>query len=129
MAHNISEAEVSRAVEALRRQGIPDNQIAEVIGAMAYGEPRMSQSDGVTRREFEPDVIGSYESADQRMQDTFAQSPMAQRQMTGGMQGMPEYFAGTADLNVPPVPTTNPNIRIEEPRYTTVDSNGNIVIY
>ena len=129
MAHNISEAEVSRAVQALRAKGIPDDQIAEVIGAMSYGEPKMSQTDGVTLTQFEPDVIGSYEDATQRNQDIYAASAMAQRQMNAGMQGAPAYFAGTADLNIAPVPTTNPNSRIEEPRYTTVDSNGNIVIY
>ena len=86
MAHNISEAEVSRAVQALRAKGIPDDQIAEVIGAMAYGEPPMSKTDGVTISQFEPDVIGSYEDASQRNQDIFAASPMAQRQMNSGMQ-------------------------------------------
>ena len=129
MAHNISEAEVSRAVQALRAKGIPDDQIAEIIGAMAYGEPPMSKSDGVTLTQFEPDVIGAYEDASQRNQAVFAASPMAQRQMNAGMQGAPAYYSGTADLNIAPVPTTNPNVRVEEPRYTSVDSNGNIVIY
>ena len=96
---------------------------------MANRQPEMSQTDGVTRREFEPDVIGAYVDADQKLQDVYAQSAMAQRQMNTGMQGAPVYYSGTADMNVPPVAITNPNMRVEEPRRTTVDSAGNIVIY
>ena len=129
MAHNISEAEVSRAVQALRVKGIPDDQIAEVIGAMAYCKPPMSTTDGVTLTQFEPDVIGSYEDARQRNQDIYAASPTAQRQMNVGMQGAPAYYTRTADLNIAPIPTTNTNVRVEEPRYTRVDSNGKTVIY
>ena len=129
MAQNITESDVSKAIVALRAKGMSDQQISEVLGAMAYGEPPMSKSVCVTLTQFEPDVIGSYEDASQRNQDIYAASPMAQRQMNAGMQGAPAYYAGTADLNIAPVPTTNPNVRVEEPRYTSVDSSGNIVIY
>lgn len=129
MAHNISEAEVTRAVQALRAKGIPDDQIAEVIGAMSYGEPKMSKTDGVTITQSEPDVPGFYIDATQRLQDAYAQTPMAQRQIASGMQQVPAYFNSVGDMNLRPVPLSNPNARVEEARTTTVDANGNIVIY
>ena len=91
----------------------------------------MSQSDGVTIAESTPDAPGIYVSAEQKQQDSYSQGITAQQvQMTSGMQSDPYYFLRTPDLNIPAqVASTNPNYRIEEPRTTTVDSRGNIVIY
>ena len=129
MGHNISESDVANAVQKLREQGIPDAQIAEVIGAMSYGEPKMSKTDGVTITQSEPDAPGFYIDATQRLQDAYAQTPMAQRQMASGMQQAPAYFNQVGDMNLRPVPLSNPNARTEEARTTTVDANGNIVIF
>ena len=98
---------------------------------MASRQPMMSQSDGVTIAESTPDAPGIYVSAEQKQQDSYSQGITAQQvQMTSGMQSDPYYFLRTPDLNIPAqVASTNPNYRIEEPRTTTVDSRGNIVIY
>ena len=50
--------------------------------------------------------------------------------MTSGMQSDPYYCLRTPALNIlAQVAGTNPNYRVEEPRATTVDARGNIVIY
>ena len=132
MAHNISEAEVSRAVQALRAQGIPDKQIAEVIDAMHFGSQPMSQTDGVTMQQFDPNVSGAYVSSEQKLQDAYSQNIAAQQvQETSGMQGDPLYFLKTPDFNAAAqVASTNPNYSVvTEGQRQTVDSNGNVVIY
>ncbi len=131
MPHNISEAEVARAVQALRAKGIPDDQIAEVIGAMAYGEPKMSQTDGVTMQQFDPNVSGAYQSAEQKLQDAYSENVAAQQvQETSGMQSDPLYFLKTPDHNVGvAMSSANPNYRVAEPTRTTVNDQGHIVVY
>ncbi len=97
----------------------------------ASRQPAMSQSDGITIAESKPDAPGTYVSAEQKQQDAYSQGITAQQvQMTAGMQSDPYYFLRTPDLNIPAqVASTNPNYRVEEPRTTTVDARGNIVIY
>ena len=131
MAHNISEAEVSRAVQALRAQGIPDKQIAEVIDAMHFGSQPMSQTDGVTMQQFEPNVPGAYQSAEQKLQDAYSQNVAAQQvQQTSGMQADPLHFLKVPDHNVGvAMSSSNPNYRVAEPTRTTVNDQGHIVVY
>ena len=96
---------------------------------MRRNEVEMSQNDGVTITQSEPDAPGVYVDASQKLQDVYAQSPMAQRQMASGVQQAPDYFNSIGDINLRPVPLANPNARTEEARTTTVDTNGNMVIY
>lgn len=118
---------IGRDALAISMMGAGNPLMAALTAASR--QPAMSNSDSVVITQNQPDVSGAYVDASQKLQDAYSQSPMAQRQSASGMQQAPAYFSGTADLNVPPVPTTNPNVRIEEPRYTSVDNNGNIVIY
>ena len=113
----------------LKSKGLSDAQAGEILGMMRRGEVEMSQNDGVTITQSEPDVPGAYIDASQKLQDVYAQSPMAQRQMASGMQQAPAYFNQVGDMNLSPVPLSNPNARTEEARTTTVDANGNIVIF
>ena len=132
MSNQISEAEVSRAVQAMRAKGMPDKQIAEVIDAMNFGSQPMSQTDGVTMQQFEPNVPGAYVSAEQKLQDAYSQNMTVQQvQETSGMQADPLYFLKTPDFNVAAqVASTNPNYSVvTEGQRQTVDANGNVVIY
>ena len=131
MPHNISEAEVSRAVQALRAKGIPDDQIAEVIEAMHFGSQPMSQTDGVTMQQFDPNVSGAYVSAEQKLQDAYSQNVTAQQvQETSGMQADPLHFLKVPDHNVGvQMSSSNPNYRVAEPTRTTVNGQGHIVVY
>ncbi|QNJ25189.1 hypothetical protein SynSYN20_00847 [Synechococcus sp. SYN20] len=132
MAHNITEAELNQALAALRSKGIPDDEIAGVLMAMKFGEPKMSQSDGVSITQSEADVPGSYISAEQKLQDKYAGGIAAQQaQQTSGMQADPLYFLKTPDHNVSVVMSSaNPNYSVvTEGQRQTVDSNGNVVIY
>ena len=132
MGHNITEAELNNAVRALQDKGIPDEQIAAVLGAMKFGEPPMSKTDGVTITQSEADAPGTYISAEQQLQDNYAGGLAAQQaQQTSGMQADPLYFLKTPDFNVvAQVASTNPNYKVvTEGQRQTVDSNGNVVIY
>ena len=95
----------------------------------ASRQPAMSNSDSVVITQNQPDVSGAYVDASQKLQDAYSQSPMAQRQSASGMQQAPAYFNQVGDMNLRPVPLSNPNAKYEEPRITTVDARGNIVIY
>ena len=132
MGHNITEAELNRAITALRSKGIPDDQIAEVLGAMQFGEPAMSKTDGVTITKSEADVPGSYISAEQKLQDNYAGGIAAQQaQQTSGMQSDPLHFLKVPNHNVGvQMSSSNPNYKVvTEGQRQTVDSNGNVVIY
>ena len=131
MGHNISESDVANAVQKLRAQGIPDSQIAEVIGALSYGQTPMSTSDGSYRAESQPDAPGTYISAEQQLQDNYAGGIAAQQaQQTTGMQADPLHFLKVPDHNVGVVmSSSNPNYRVAEPTRTTVNDQGHIVVY
>ena len=101
MGHNINEAEVVRAIQALRAKGMPDSQIEEMLSAMHFGSAPMSQTDGVTVSQFEPNVPGAYVGAEQKLQDAYSQNVAAQQvQQTSGRQADPLYFLKTPDHNV-----------------------------
>ena len=132
MGHNISESDVANAVQKLRAQGISDAQIAEVIGALSYGQTPMSTSDGSYRAESQPDAPGVYVSAEQQLQDNYSGGIAAQQaQQTTGMQSDPLYFLKTPDHNIGVVMSSaNPNYKVvTEGQRQTVDANGNVVIY
>ena len=132
MGHNITEAELNKAITALRSKGIPDDQISEVLSAMQFGEPAMSKTDGVTITQSEADAPGTYISAEQKLQDAYGVGVAAQQaQQTSGRQADPLYFLKTPDFNVAAqVASTNPNYSVvTEGQRQTVDANGNVVIY
>ena len=124
-----SDRDLLETATYLRSKGLSDAQAGEILGMMRRGEVEMSQNDAVTITQSQPDAPGVYIDATQRLQDAYAQKPMAQRQIASGMQQMPAYFNSVGDMNLRPVPLSNPNARVEEARTTTVDANGNIVIY
>jgi hypothetical protein len=74
----------------------------------------MSTSDGSYRAESQPDVPGTYISAEQQLQDNYAGGIAAQQaQQTTGMQSDPLYFLKTPDFNVAAqVASTNPNYSV-----------------
>ena len=132
MGHNITEAELNRAITALRSKGIPDDQITEVLGAMQFGEQPMSSSDGSYRAESQPDVPGTYISAEQQLQDNYAGGIAAQQaQQSSGLQSDPLHFLKVPNHNVGVVmSSSNPNYKVvTEGQRQTVDANGNVVIY
>ena len=131
--YDYSDRDLMEAAVLLKQKGLSDGQTKSILQMMTGKSAgnEMSSNDGVYIEQSEPDAPGVYISAEQQLQDAYAASPQAQRQMSSGMQGVPAYFGGTADLNIPvQVQTTNPNFRVEtEGQRTTVDSNGNIIIY
>jgi hypothetical protein len=131
--YDYSERDLMEAAVFLKTKGLSDGQTKSILQMMTTKPAgnEMSSNDGVYIEQSEPDAPGVFISADQKLQDAYASSPQAQRQMSSGMQGVPQYFAGTADLNIPvQVQTTNPNYRVEtEGQRRTVDQNGNVVIY
>ena len=131
MGHNITESELNRAIAALQSKGIPDDQIAEVLGAMQFGEQPMSRTDGVTITQSEADAPGTYISAEQQLQDNYAGGIAAQQaQQTSGMQADPLHFLKVPDHNVGvAMSSSNPNYRVAEPTRTTVNDQGHIVVY
>ena len=92
----------------------------------------ISQSDGVVIRQSQGNVPGVYVSAEQKLQDSFAEQ-VAMQNVPGlyGQQGNPGYYGNNsvANMNYRPQVVYNPNASYEAPRNVTADANGNIVIY
>jgi hypothetical protein len=92
----------------------------------------ISQSDGMVIRKSEGNVPGFYVTAEQRLQDNFAQQ-IAMQNAPGkyGKQGDRSGFgtASMADMNTRPVPMQNPNASTAEPVRITADETGRIIIY
>lgn len=92
----------------------------------------ISNSDGVVIVKNEGNVPGSYITADQQLQDVYAQQ-VAMNNVPGlyGRQSDPGYYGPTplADMNTVPQGITSPNTTVVEPRNITADANGNIIVY
>ena len=90
----------------------------------------MSQSDGMVIRKSEGNVPGVYVSAEQKLQDNFAQQ-VAMQNAPGlyGRQADSNYFTSGQDMNVAPLPMANPNASTAEPVRITADESGRIIIY
>ena len=126
MSTYISNPEATKVIDALRKKGMSDEQIAEVLMTMQFDDAGMSRSDGITVVKSEPDVPGAYVDQYQKAMDTFGQQLIQQEQAArasetkrsmNGELPIDQYYA-------------NPNVRIEtEGQRTTVSPNGNIVIY
>lgn len=127
-----SDRDLTEAASYLRSKGLSDAQAGEIIGMMRRGEVEMSQQDGVTIAQSQPDVPGTYISAEQQLQDNYAGGIAAlQAQQTSGRQADPLYFLKTPDHNVGvAMSSNNPNYKVvTEGQRQTVDANGNVVIY
>ena len=92
----------------------------------------ISQSDGVVIRQAQGNVPGVYVSAEQKLQDNFAQQ-VAMQNVPGlyGQQGNPGYYGSSplANMNTAPVAMNNPNASVAAPVTVTADASGHIVIY
>lgn len=127
-----SDRDLMETATYLKSKGLSDVQAGEILGMMRRGEVEMSQQDGVTIAQSQPDAPGTYISAEQQLQDNYAGGLAAQQaQQTSGMQADPLYFLKTPDFNVAAqVASTNPNYKVvTEGQRQTMDSNGNVVIY
>ncbi len=127
-----SDRDLMETATYLKSKGLSDAQAGEILGMMRRGEVEMSQQDGVTISQSQPDAPGTYISAEQKLQDAYSQNAAAQQvQMSSGRQADPLYFLMTPDFNVAAqVASTNPNYSVvTEGQRQTIDSNGNVVIY
>ena len=130
--NEFSDRDLLETATYLRSKGLSDAQAGEILGMMRRGEVEMSQNDGVTITQSEPDVPGAYVDASQKLQDAYGYGVAAQQaQMSSGMQADPMYFLKTPDFNIPAqVASTNPNYSVvTEGQRQTIDANGNVVIY
>lgn len=132
--NSFSEQDLREAALYLKSKGMSESQAREILNAMRRGDVEMSRTDGVTMVTNQGDVPGVYISAEQKLQDAYASTPLGQRQiqMQDGMQGQPSYYTGVADLNLPfDVRTTvSPNTTVvTEGQRQTARPDGTIVIY
>ena len=68
-----SDRDLLETANYLKSKGLSDAQAGEILGMMRRGEVEMSQNDGVTITQSEPDVPGAYIDASQKLQDVYAQ--------------------------------------------------------
>lgn len=90
----------------------------------------ISQSDGMVIRKSEGNVPGVYVTAEQKLQDNFAQQ-VAMQNVPGlyGRQSDSNYFTSGQNMNTAPLPMANPNASVAEPVNITADESGRIIIY
>jgi hypothetical protein len=93
----------------------------------------ISQTDGITIYQAEPDVPGVYVDSYQKATDAYNQG-LLQEQTANAYQTMnalstrPLPYATGLD-QFPSAMAGNPNVTIVEPSRQTVDNKGNVVIY
>ena len=116
----------------LQEQGVPSKVIADYITTMGQQiTPAMSQRDGVTISQYQPDVPGVFISAEQQNVNTFNETMRLQEQMyaneraTQGAAPAPR----TQEEVVEALALTNPQYQVVGPQRTTVNSAGHIVHY
>ncbi|QNI54931.1 hypothetical protein SynBIOSE41_02432 [Synechococcus sp. BIOS-E4-1] len=126
MNNSFTQDQLVTLIQDLQQQGASAEQIKSLVKQLTGGEPEMTQRDGVTMQRNEPEAPAAYESAYSKLQDFYASSPRGEQTYTNGQQRVPGFYQ---NLNVPVVPMSNPNSRVEEPRTQTVDDRGNVVIY
>lgn len=127
--------QLQQTIEEMQAIGLSNGQIQqflEKVQASAEAGPQASkpsQSDRVEIRQSEGNVPGVYISSDQVAQDLYAEAVARGQQVIGPRQtsmigGPPRAHAQFVDQTL-----GNPNYQVAEPTQTTVNSQGQIVIY
>ena len=90
----------------------------------------ISQSDGLTIYQSDPEAPGVYIDQYQEAQDAYNQALLREQSMNAYVQqparSLP-YASGLSQF--PSAMAGNPNVTIVEPTSQTIDSKGNVVIY
>lgn len=128
----MQEKSLEQVIIKLQEQGIPNHMIADYIQKMADAmAPQMSQQDGVTISQFNPNVPGVFIDADLQNQNTFNETMRLQERMYAN-EGLHKGSAPrpvTQEEAVMAMAKNNPLYKVVEPSQTTVNSQGHIVHY
>ena len=122
-------------ISQMKAAGMTDGMIKNFIGRVDDASRqniqamKPSQEDGIRISQSEPDAVGVYIDADQISQDMYANALMhganVAPKVTSPFGGPPR----ATDLSVGVMAAGNPNYTVSEPTRTTVNSQGQIVIY
>lgn len=128
----MQEKSLEQMIIKLQEQGIPNAVIADYIKNMSDAmAPQMSQQDGVTISQYDPNVPGVFIDADQQNQNAFNETMRLQERMYAN-EGLNKGSAPrpvTQEEAVMALAQTNPLYQVVEPSHTTVNSQGHIVHY
>jgi len=128
----MQEQELKEMIFKMQEAGLPSSAIKRHLEMMAQEmTPTMSQRDGVTISQSQPDAPGVYISSDVQQQEAFNEALRMQeaRYLENAQARGPAAAPLTQAEVVQAMAMSNPQYQVVEPKRTTVNDAGHIVHY